>query len=75
MSFEHCKIVEINFTVVIQFPNYLIWKESVDLGTGRLSIAELGPFLYFLKLATQDIHDLNCKNHNFEVKWKSNIKQ
>lgn len=55
MSFEHCKIVEINFTVVIQSPNYLIWKESIDLGTGPLSIAELGPFLYFLKLATQDI--------------------
>ena len=70
MSFEHCKIVEINFTVVIQFPNYLIWKESVDLGTGRLSIAELGPFLYFLKLATQDIHDLNCKNHILKLNGK-----
>lgn len=70
MSFEHCKIVEINFTVVIQFPNYLIWKESVDLGTSPLSIVELGPFLYFLKLATQDIYDLNCKNHILKLNGK-----
>ena len=70
MSFEHCKIVEINFTVVIQFPNYLIWKESLDLGTGPLSIAELGLFLYFLKLATQDMYDLNCKNHVLKLNGK-----